>query len=189
MTAILAMEKFRLLQHPCDRRHQIFSLGDDKLFIRRRKIVKSRWWFSFLFVVFLVAGVSLVYSKNNKHREEDRGRDKTAGEKVREILPPSEPVFTREEVVLIGDWYRQGKGLPPGLAKRDHLPPGLEKQLRKGGTLPPGLMKKMQPLPIVIERRLCVLPTGYRRVIIGGNIVIMNEKTALVYDVMRLVIP
>jgi hypothetical protein len=150
--------------------------------------VKNRWWLLALAIIFLASGVNLVFSKS-KHRDEDRDSNKTAGEKVRKFLPPSQPVFTREEVVLIDGWYRHGKGLPPGLAKREHLPPGLEKQLRKGGTLPPGIMKKAQPLPVVIERRLCVLPTGYRRVVIGGNIVIMNEKTALVYDVMRLVIP
>jgi hypothetical protein len=172
----------------CDRGHRLFYPQDDKLFVWRIEIVKNRWWLSALVAIFLASGVSMVFSKN-KHRDEDRDRDKAVGEKVREFLPPSQPVFSHEDVVLIGDWYRHGKGLPPGLAKREHLPPGIEKHLIKGGTLPPGLMKKAQPLPIVIERRLYVLPTGYRRVVIGGNIVIMNEKTALVYDVMRLVIP
>jgi len=47
----------------------------------------------------------------------------------------------------IHDWYRAHySDLPPGLAKRDRLPPGLERQLVVRGTLPPGLQKKMQPL-------------------------------------------
>src|SRR5579863_7473704 len=37
-------------------------------------------------------------------------------------------------------WYREHHDhLPPGLAKRDRLPPGLERQLIVRGTLPPGL--------------------------------------------------
>ncbi len=41
--------------------------------------------------------------------------------------------------------YYGGRGLPPGLAKRDRLPPGLEKHLLKHGSLPPGLQKKIDP--------------------------------------------
>ena len=45
-----------------------------------------------------------------------------------------------------GPWlYGYGQGLPPGLAKRDRLPPGLEKHLLKHGSLPPGLQKKIDP--------------------------------------------
>ena len=49
-----------------------------------------------------------------------------------------------------GSGYRQtygngAYGLPPGLAKRDQLPPGLQKHLWKHGSLPPGLQKKVGP--------------------------------------------
>ena len=40
----------------------------------------------------------------------------------------------------IRGWYSENANhLPPGLAKKDRLPPGLEKQLVRNGTLPPGL--------------------------------------------------
>jgi hypothetical protein len=43
------------------------------------------------------------------------------------------------------DWYDDHHDhFPPGLAERDQLPPGLEKQLVVRGTLPPGLRKKIQ---------------------------------------------
>jgi hypothetical protein len=121
-----------------------------------------------------------------------KGKDKghTAGDEVREALPPSEPIFTVEERQVIVGWYQDNRaGLPPGLAKKDRLPPGLEKQLQTRGTLPRGLRKKMRPVPVVLERQLRILPTGYRRAVVGGNIIIMNEKTALVYDIVRIAIP
>ena len=119
-----------------------------------------------------------------------KSRQKTAGEKVREVLPEAEMVFTKEEQTLVRDWFRTNRsGLPPGLAKRDRLPPGLERQLRERGKLPPGLQKKIQPLPPELERRMRILPTGYRRVVIGGNVILMNEKTAVIYDIVRNVIP
>ncbi len=122
--------------------------------------------------------------------QKGKGQDKSAGDRVRDALPPSEPVFAESERVIVRRWFQEPhEGLPPGLAKKDRLPPGLEKQLRKRGTLPPGLQKKVQPLPVELERQLRVLPTGYRRVIIGGNVVLMNEKTALIYDLIRIAIP
>ena len=98
----------------------------------------------------------------------------------------------RVERTVIKNWFANPqnlKGLPPGLAKRDKLPPGLERQLRERGTLPPGLQKKIQPLPPELEKQLRILPTGWRRVVIAGNVVMMNEKTAVVYDIIRNAIP
>jgi hypothetical protein len=144
--------------------------------------VKSKW-LSVSAIVFLILGVSLAFPKN-KHGNEGHGKHKDSGKEVLEIR--SEPVFTPHDTVLLGNWYREGKGLPPGLAKREQPPPGLEKHLRKGGTLPPGLMKKIRPLPVVIERRLPALPAGYRRAVISGSVVIMNERSGLVLDVFAL---
>ncbi len=119
-----------------------------------------------------------------------KGHQRSAGEKVRDVLPEGELVFTQHERVVVSRWFRTNRsGLPPGLAKRDRLPPGLEKQLRERGTLPPGLQKKVQPLPFALEGQLHRLPTGYRRVVIGGNVILMNEKTSVIYDILRNTIP
>ena len=116
--------------------------------------------------------------------------EQSAGDKVRQALPPSEPVFTTAERTVITRWFTTNRSnLPPGLAKRETLPPGLEKQLRERGTLPPGLQKKIQPLPVELERQLTPIPTGYRRVVIAGNVIVMNPTTGLIYDIVRNVIP
>ena len=85
------------------------------------------------------------------------------------------------------DWYHHSEGhLPPGLAKKDDLPPGLEKQLRVRGTLPPGLRKKMHPCPEEVERQLPPPPAGYENTVIGGHIVLVNRSTYMVLDIMHL---
>ncbi len=66
------------------------------------------------------------------------------------------------------------QGLPPGLAKKDRLPPGLEKQLQRNGTLPPGLEKRVQPMPRSCEVRLPRLPGDWRRVILSGRIILLD---------------
>ena len=125
------------------------------------------------------------------HRGEDEDEDDNEqGERVRRALPEAEIIFSDDERILITDWFRTYKSdLPPGLAKRDRLPPGLEKQLRERGTLPPGLQKRVQPLPIELDRRLRQLPSGYRRAVIGANVILMNESTSIIVDIVRGVIP
>ena len=70
-----------------------------------------------------------------------RGKGKGRGKPDQDEGGPSH--FRTEEVRAINEFYHPASGLPPGLAKRGDLPPGLEKQLRRNGTLPPGLQKKL----------------------------------------------
>lgn len=150
--------------------------------------MKIRKLFEIILVFIFMAG-----SWNALAQKKDEGKPaetRTVGEKVREVLPEAEIVFTEQERTLISGWFENRRaGLPPGLAKREQLPPGLEKQLRTRGTLPPGLQKKVQPLPPDLEHRLRRLPTGYHRVVIAGNVILMNEKTAVIYDIIRNTIP
>jgi Ni/Co efflux regulator RcnB len=83
-------------------------------------------------------------------------------------------------------WYRHhDNDLPPGLAKRDRLPPGLERQLIVRGTLPPGLRKKVEPCPEDLERRLPPPPRDCRHVVISGHIVLLNTRNFLIVDVFH----
>ena len=69
-------------------------------------------------------------------------------------------VFSDRDRAIIHDYYYgrtyqnygRYRGLPPGLAKKGKLPPGLYKQLVRRGQLPPGLQHR--GLPYDLERRL-----------------------------------
>lgn len=90
--------------------------------------------------------------------------------------------FGRDDRRIIVDWFsdsRNLQGLPPGLAKKEHLPPGLQKQLAKNGHLPPGLEKQIVPLPPVLEARLPRLADGQKRIIVGGNVILMGGGVIL----------
>ena len=78
---------------------------------------------------------------------------------------------------------RKYKRLPPGLAKKGTLPPGLQKRLDAGESLPPGLQGR--GLPDELENILSPLPKGYIRLKVGGNVVIMNKETEFVLDIIR----
>jgi hypothetical protein len=84
------------------------------------------------------------------------------------------------------DWYRAHyEHLPPGLAKKDRLPPGLERQLIVRGTLPPGLRGYMRPCPVEVVQYLPPPPEGYMHTVIGGHIALVNRRTFFVLDVFH----
>jgi hypothetical protein len=71
-------------------------------------------------------------------------------------------------------------GLPPGLARRDHLPPGLERHLQRNGTLPPGLQRRVWPLPGVCEEHLPRLPRYWSRGVLSGRIILLDPRERIV---------
>jgi hypothetical protein len=84
-------------------------------------------------------------------------------------------------------WYHDHYShLPPGLAKRDRLPPGLERQLVVRGFLPVGLRRQMRPCPHELEVMLPPAPPNYAHVVIGGNLVLVNRANFQIADVLHL---
>jgi hypothetical protein len=74
---------------------------------------------------------------------------------------------------------RRQKGMPPGLAKRNgNLPPGLAKR----DELPPGLQG--EPLPYELEKELRKFPSTYVRLRVGRDIVLMDRKSRIIFDVV-----
>jgi outer membrane lipoprotein SlyB len=89
--------------------------------------------------------------------------------------------FSDRDRQIIGDCFVNDRaGLPPGLAKKDRLPPGLERQLQRNGTLPPGLQKRAQRLPGSCEARLPPLPNDWVRVVVSGRVILLNSRERIV---------
>lgn len=93
--------------------------------------------------------------------------------------------FSDRDRVAISNYYR--RALPPGLAKKQRLPPGLRKHLARHGELPPGLSSYR--LPGDLDRRLTRLPSGYVRLAVGTDIVLLHERTHLILDVVQNIYP
>ncbi len=85
--------------------------------------------------------------------------------------------------------YARGGSLPPGLAKRESLPPGLRKQLRERGALPPGLQRRLVPVPAYLVTRLPPVPPYYRRYFAGDDLIVIDTRThriaVIILDVWR----
>lgn len=86
----------------------------------------------------------------------------------------------------IRGWYHAHyEHLPPGLAKKDRLPPGLERQLVVRGTLPPGLQKRIEPCPRELVRVLPPPPPDCEHVVVGGHLVLLNRANFQIVDVFH----
>jgi hypothetical protein len=138
--------------------------------------MKARHWISIFATAVLALNSCAAFGQGNGHGKGNGKKDKD-DERVD---------FRQDDRDSMNEWYREHQhGLPPGLAKRDQLPPGLEKQLQERGTLPPGLQKRIQPVPDDLEVRLAPPPEGCRHVIIGGHVVLLNVRTNYVYSVVH----
>lgn len=104
-------------------------------------------------------------------------------------------VFDETEKAIIEEYFgkklsgKEGEGkekgakkMPPGLAKRDELPPGLARQVEKNGRLPPGLARR--DLPSDLEAKLPPPGEGMKRLVAGSDVVLIEKATDLVLDVI-----
>ena len=85
--------------------------------------------------------------------------------------------FAPRDVRVVREYYESRyRGLPPGLAKKYY----------RTGRLPPGWAKKMEPLPVAVERQLVVIPPIYRRGYIDGVVVVYYPRTQVMIDDVSL---
>ena len=119
-----------------------------------------------------------------------KGKDKSPGDSRGGVAVSVSVVFGGSDGRIIQEWIQAtpSNRLPPGLAKRGTLPPGLQKQLQRNGTLPPGLQKKISPFPPELTRRLAPLPEGCGcdRIFLDGKALIIARATSAILDVISL---
>ena len=93
-------------------------------------------------------------------------------------------VFTDQDRRLINDYYvPRYKSLPPGLAKKDRLPPGHAWRARLNQPIHDDA--RWHYLPNALDQRLTRLPPEYVRVVIGTDVVLMNARTRVVVDILE----
>jgi len=115
--------------------------------------------------------------------EQDKGRATSGEVSTGEVAAT---IISAAEQVIIGDYVHQartGGGLPPGLAERERLSPGLQRQIERNGTLPPGLAKR--GLPSDLRARLPERPAGQDYRVVGDDIVLIDVATRVILDVMK----
>lgn len=98
------------------------------------------------------------------------------------VVSSDSSAFGLEQVAFIRDWLsRQAKlgTLPLEMVRHETPPP-----LRPNGILPADLRERAQPLPPALERELPALSGNLRRVIVLGDVVLLEEDTSRIVDVI-----
>jgi hypothetical protein len=148
------------------------------MFFQERTMKASKWLFLGVMGSLMFAAGPVV--------AQDHGNGHGKGHEKQEAKWEDDEYRYSHHQEAIHDWYHESEHhLPPGLAKKDRLPPGLEKQLVVRGTLPPGLQRRIYPCPEDLERRLPPPPPDCSHVLIGGHIVLLNRRTNVVVDVFH----
>jgi hypothetical protein len=105
-------------------------------------------------------------------KPDDKKHDKKPDVKTHEAV-----VFDRDGHIRVIHEYAASRKLPPGLAKREALPPGLRAQLHERGELPPGLQKRLIAVPPPLIARLPPVPSHYRRYFAGDDLIVIDDRT------------
>jgi len=95
-------------------------------------------------------------------------------------LLATQPVFAK------GGHGHGDSDLPPGLQKKDSLPPGWKRKLNKGARLDDDVYRQSVPLTRTEAARLPAPPSGYVQVRIQDQVVEMNLSTHRISAVLRL---
>jgi hypothetical protein len=136
-------------------------------------------------IAILLSALTLSVHSVQASGDQGRGRGRGHAKKPAEQAV----VIDRDGHVRVIREYGRSGSLPPGLAKREALPPGLQKQLRERGELPPGLQKRLIPVPAPLTSRLPPVPPYYTRYFAGDDLIIVDTRTnriaAIIRDVWR----
>jgi len=132
-----------------------------------------------LALVAVLASPTLALAQKDKKHEKAKGKDKAADVQVT-------VTFGNDDRQAASAYFakKYGKGnCPPGLAKKNNgcLPPGqAKKRYQVGQPLPREVVYVEAPHELVVSLRPC--PSGYKYVVVDGDLVKLAIGTMLVVD-------
>jgi hypothetical protein len=102
-----------------------------------------------------------------------------------EVLPDASVSFGPEQETFIREWFSKQQKLgelPAALITREA---SSTLSLRRDGVLPEDLRQRVQSLPVGLECQLPTLPKDLHRVVLLGDVMILEESTARIVDLIR----
>ena len=123
-----------------------------------------------------------------KHGQKHEDKEERKAEKrERKTIQPG-TYFNDQQRTYVREYYVQnysnGKKCPPGLAKKNNgcMPPGQVKNWVVGQPIPRGVTVYAVPQPVI--RQLPPAPYGYRYVLVGGDVVLVQQQNNLIVDII-----
>jgi hypothetical protein len=126
-----------------------------------------------LFIGGLLALAAAIPAEAKNKKSTDGGRPS--------IIDSEEIAFTASQRTIILDYFASEGSAASSRSKP--LPPGIAKKVARGGALPPGIAKRY--LPQDLDVRLPPPPIGVERVIVGGDVLLVQISTGAILDMLR----
>ena len=127
--------------------------------------------------------------KAEKHEYKQHQREhRQAQRRERQNIPPG-TYFNADQRTYVHQYYTQnygnGKGCPPGLAKKNNgcMPPGQVRHWVVGQPVPRNVVVYSVPQPVIMQ--LPPAPYGYRYSRIGGDIVLVQQQNNIIVDIIQ----
>jgi Ni/Co efflux regulator RcnB len=121
---------------------------------------RRRWIALSIAALLVLAGGPLLA----QDRDRDRGQDEHRK-------------FDDHDHDAMRDWYKDHHEHPPrGFRDQDRLPPEFERQLAVGFVLTPEFRRRIVACPDDLCRRFPAPPRGYRYVVLGGHVCLVDAQ-------------
>jgi Ni/Co efflux regulator RcnB len=153
----------------------------------------------------LFAGLALAkdkgddYDNGGKHGNKHSQKDDKKAEKAEKKGETGErkeikqgTYFDDQQRIVVREYYttsyRDGKRCPPGLAKKNNgcLPPGQARNWAVGQPIPRNVTIYSVAQPVI--RMLPPAPYGYRYARIGGDIVLVQQQSNIIVDIIEILL-
>jgi Ni/Co efflux regulator RcnB len=131
------------------------------------------------------------HKQEHKHEEKahkhEQKASKHAEKRERKEIQPG-TYFNDQQRTYVHQYYTEnygnGKRCPPGLAKKNNgcMPPGQVRNWAVGQPVPRSVTVYTVPQPVI--RQLPPAPYGYRYVLIGGDVVLVQQQNNLIVDII-----
>jgi Ni/Co efflux regulator RcnB len=158
--------------------------------------MRTRLWMATCMIVMVVFGGSAALAQNrgqdNQNRD-DRNRQQNGnyngnnnGNNGNNQDRRDQYRFNDHDRQVSRDWYNEHPNhTDRGFRDRDRLTPQYESQLREGVVLNRDLRRRTYSAPYDLRRRLPPAPRGYRYVVVGGHVVLVDNGYRI-HDVLHL---
>jgi hypothetical protein len=139
--------------------------------------MKTRWLVAAAAVALLTitSEPALAQGRGHGNDQQNRGQAKKAARQ-----------FAAQERQAAEQWSRQHRAAPPrGFRREDRLPPAYETRIAPGFVFDAYARQRSYPAPVEMVRTFSPPPPGFRYLVIGGNVVLVDDGYR-VQDVIRL---
>ena len=145
--------------------------------------MRARWMIlGAIALLTMTSGAAVAQGRGN---QPNRGQAKKA-QRTAQAQRRTAARFNDHDRQLAHNWYIQRQSNPPpGFRSQDRLPPEYEARIRPGYVFDPVIRRRAYPAPADLTLQFGPAPRGYRYMVIGGQIVLVDVGYR-VADVFRL---